>query len=201
MNAKKVAFIVMMGALGNVLFAISYYFGPISPGIALDFSLIAVFIAGFFGGPKLGFATGIIAGVLPGILFGPAGSGGWLGLIGLPLGKALTGLTSGLIAKGIDLQKPRKSLLGIPLAIAAYIPEGIFTYAYFSFLLPLFYPTSYVLGTAVIFAILAKAFVEVTIMGFVLAALLGNKGFKDFITAFFGKHSPNPHSTQSPVKQ
>ena len=115
----------MMGALGNVLFAISYLTGQVAPGIALDFSLIAVLIAGFFGGPKAGLITGLIAGIVPGVMFGPAGTGGWLGLIGLPIGKGLTGLTSGLISTRLDLHKPRKSLLGIPLTLASYIPEGL----------------------------------------------------------------------------
>jgi riboflavin transporter FmnP len=186
LNTKKLAFIIMMGALGNVLFAISYFAGPIAPGIALDFSLIAVFIAGFFVGPTEGITTGVIAGILPGIMFGPAGTGGWLGLIGLPLGKALTGLTAGLIAKSVNLQKPRSSLLGIPLALLAYVPEAIFTYAYFAFLLPFFIPAQ-LLGNAVIITILIKAVGEVVIMGFIIAALLGNKGFNGFIKAFFCK--------------
>ncbi len=191
MNTKKLAFIIIMGALGNVLFAISYFAGPIAPGIALDFSLIAVFIAGFFAGPTEGVATGLIAGILPGIMFGPVGTGGWLGLIGLPLGKALTGLTAGFIGKSVNLQKPRTSLIGVPLTILAYIPEGIFTYAYFAFLLPLFISAS-ALGNAVIITILIKAFGEVTIMGFVIAALLGNRGFNDFIQAFFCKPQMAP---------
>jgi riboflavin transporter FmnP len=194
LNTKKLAFIIMMGALGNVLFAISYFAGPIAPGIALDFSLIAVLIAGFFAGPTAGLSTGLIAGVLPGIMFGPAGTGGWLGLIGLPLGKALTGLTAGLIAKSVNLQKPRSSLLGVPLTLLAYVPEAIFTYAYFKFLLPFFIPTQ-VLGDAIIATILIKAVGEVTIMGFIIAALLGNKGFNDFIRAFFSKPQTTPKAT------
>ncbi len=187
MNTKKLAFIIMMGALGNVLFAISYFAGPIAPGIALDFSLIAVFIAGFFAGPVEGIATGLIVGIMPGIMFGPVGTGGWLGLIGLPLGKALTGLTAGLIAKKLNFgQKPRRSVLGVPLTLMAYVPEGLFTYVYFAFLLPFFIPTQ-VLGNAVIATIMIKAVGEVAIMGFIIAALLGNKGFNDFIQAFFCK--------------
>ena len=177
----------MMGALGNVLFAISYLTGQVAPGIALDFSLIAVLIAGFFGGPKAGLITGLIAGIVPGVMFGPAGTGGWLGLIGLPIGKGLTGLTSGLISTRLDLHKPRKSLLGIPLTLASYIPEGLFTYTYFAFLLPFFIPTQ-ILGGAVILTIMTKAIVEVLIMGFIIAALLGNKGFKDFVKNFFAKN-------------
>jgi riboflavin transporter FmnP len=194
LNTKKLAFIIMMGALGNVLFAISYFAGPIAPGIALDFSLIAVFIAGFFVGPTEGITTGVIAGILPGIMFGPVGTGGWLGLIGLPLGKALTGLTAGLIGKSVNLQKPRSSLLGIPLTLLAYVPEAIFTYAYFAFLLPFFIPTQ-LLGNAVIITILIKAVGEVLIMGFIIAALLGNKGFNSFIKAFFCKPQTTSKAT------
>jgi riboflavin transporter FmnP len=192
LNTKELTFIVMMGALGNVLFAVSYFAGPIAPGIALDFSLTAVFIAGFFGGPIEGITAGAIAGVLPGIMFGPAGTGGWLGLIGLPLGKALTGLTSGLIARGTHLdQRPHSSILGVPLTLSAYIPEAIFTYVYFTFLLPFFIPAQY-LGTAVIATIMIKAVGEVVIMGFIIAALLGNKGFNDFVKAFLRKPQITP---------
>ena len=195
MNTKKLAFIIMMGALGNVLFAISYFAGPIAPGIALDFSLIAVLIAGFFAGPMAGLSTGVIAGILPGIMFGPVGTGGWLGLIGLPLGKALTGITAGLIAKSLNLQqKQRSSILGVPLTLIAYIPEAIFTYAYFAFLLPFFIPTQ-ILGNAIIATIMIKAVGEVAIMGFIIAALLGNKGFNDFIKAFFCKPQTTPKAT------
>lgn len=195
MNAKQISFIIMMGALGNVFFAISYFAGPIAPGIALDFSLIAVLIAGFFGGPIAGLSTGVIAGILPGIMFGPAGTGGWLGLIGLPLGKALTGVTAGLISKSLNLQqKQRSSILGVPLTLTAYIPEAIFTYAYFAFLLPLFIPTQ-MLGNAIIITILVKAIGEVVIMGFIIAALLGNKGFNDFIRAFFCKSNTTTKPT------
>src|SRR4030042_1467115 len=44
MNAKNIAFIIMMGALGTALFGVTYYLGPIAPGVNLDFSLIGGFI-------------------------------------------------------------------------------------------------------------------------------------------------------------
>jgi two-component system sensor histidine kinase LytS len=186
MNTKMITFAIMMGALGNVLFLISYYTGQIAPGVALDLSLIGVFIAGLYGGPTVGLTTGIIAGVLPGVMFGPLGSGGVLGLIGLPLGKALTGLTTGLLSKGFKLhQKSHASLITIPTILAAYIPEAIFTYAYFTYLLPLF--LSQQLGMAVIITIMIKAIVEVTIMSIIMAALIGNIGFNNFIRAHFTK--------------
>jgi riboflavin transporter FmnP len=191
MNAKRLAFALMMAALGNVLFAISYYTGPIAPGIALDFSLIAALIAGFYGGPTLGFVTGLLSGALPGIMFGPLGSGSWLGLIGLPIGKALSGLAAGLIAKSLSLgQKPRSSLLGIPATLLAYVPEAIFTYAYFAFLMPLFLASE--VGTAFIIAVLVKATGEVIIMSVIIAALMGNKGFNDFVRTFFSAKRATP---------
>ena len=184
MNAKNIAFTIMMGALGNVLFLISYYTGQIAQGVALDLSLIGVFIAGFYGGPLAGLTSGLIAGILPGVMFGPLGNGGVLGLIGLPVGKALTGLTTGLLMKGLKLQhRTHQSLITAPATLLAYVPEGIFTYAYFSLLLPFF--LGGIVPLAVIFTILLKATVEVIVMSVIMAALVGNKGFKDFVTANF----------------
>ncbi|MCW4046690.1 MAG: hypothetical protein NWE99_03900 [Candidatus Bathyarchaeota archaeon] len=182
MNTKRLTFALMMGALGSALFAVSYYAGPIAPGIALDFSLLAVFIAGFYAGPTTGFFTGIIAGILPGIMYGPLGMGGVAGLIGLPLGKALSGLTSGLIGKGLKLeQRKHTSLIGIPSTYLAYIPEALFTLAYFILLLG-----GIAVGSNVFFtAILPKALVEVTIMSVILAALMGNNGFTTFVRTHF----------------
>ncbi len=194
MDTKKLTFALMMGALGSALFAISYYAGPIAPGIALDFSLLAVLIAGFYAGPTTGFVAGIIAGILPGIMFGPMGMGGVAGLVGLPLGKALSGLTSGLIAKGLKLgQKPRSSLLGIPSTYLSYVPEAAFTYAYFIFLLGI--GTG---GTVFLTSILPKALVEVTIISVIISALMGNIGFSNFVRAHFTKSTPK---TETPEKE
>jgi hypothetical protein len=186
MNAKNTSFALMMGALGTALFAISYYAAPIAPSIAFDFSLIGVLIAGFYGGPTLGFVTGLFAGILPGIMFGPLGTGGIFGLIGLPFGKALTGMTAGLISKGLRLgQKPRSYLLAIPSTFLAYIPESLFTWGYFIFLL------QYEVGTTVFLTVLTKALIEIAIMSIVMATLMGNTGFSCFIRAHFADYK-NP---------
>lgn len=183
MNTKIITFTLMMGALGNVLFAISYHVGQLTPGIALDFSLLAAFIAGFYGGPLTGFVSGIFVGILPGIMFGPMGMGSWLGLIGLPLGKGLTGLTAGILARGLILRQSKySSILTIPTTLLAYVPEGIFTYAYFAWLMPIFIGSG---GASVfLYYILPKALAEVVIMSFLMAALIGNEGFNDFLTKF-----------------
>ncbi len=187
MDAKTVSFVLMMGVLGNFLFAISYYTGNIVPGIiAIDFSLIAAYVAGFYGGPITGFISGLFVGVFPGIMFGPMGMSSWLGLFGLPLGKGLTGLTAGIVSKGLGLERKQySSLITIPATLLAYVPECLFTYAYFAYLMPFFLGS----GGAFIFTayILPKALGEVIIISFLMAALIGNHGFSDFISSFFSK--------------
>lgn len=191
MNAKTITFVLMIGVLGNALFAISSSAIPLSPGISLDLSLIAVFIAGYYGGPTVGFISGLFAGILPGIVFGPMGSGQWLGLFGLPLGKALTGLTSGFLSRELKLgQRQHSSVLTVPLTLLSYVPEGIFTYAYFMFLMPFFLGGGVTL--AILYSIMLKALTEVTVMGFLMAALVGNHGFNDFICRYFSKPSITP---------
>jgi riboflavin transporter FmnP len=182
MDSKAVSFIAIMGALGNILFLISYYIGPIAQGVAFDFSLVGVFIAGFYGGPVVGLATGLIAGSLPGVYFGPI-AGNWIGLIGLPVGKALTGLTSGLLYKGLKIdQKQRGSILTVPVTLISYVPEFLFTVFYFLVLFSYFVGP---FGMVILVTVAPKAWIEVVVMSFLMAALVGNKGFCDFANNFF----------------
>jgi riboflavin transporter FmnP len=183
MDTKQLAFILMMGALGSAFFAISFYLAPLAPGVNLDFSLLAVFIAGLFGGPLIGAFSGLIAGILPGIMFGPLGMGGALGLIGLPLGKALSGLTSGFIGKSLRLstEKQRRSILGVPATFASYVPEALFTVGYFAVLSQFNLLAG---ATTYVAFILPKALVELTIISFMMAALIGNDGFCNFTSIF-----------------
>jgi len=196
MNTKKLTFAVMMGALGTALFAISYTVAPIAPSIAFDFSLIGVLVAGYYGGAKLGFLTGLIAGILPGIMFGPLGSGGIFGLIGLPFGKALTGMSVGLIASVVKLQqKSRSPVLAIPATFLAYVPESLFTWGYFVLLLGV------TVGTAVFSTVIVKALIEIAIMSAVMVALLRNKGFSCYVRSHFLLGSiANAEQPFSPVK-
>jgi len=190
MNSKTISFIIMMGVLGNILFAISYYAGNLAPGIAFDFSLIAAYIAGFYGGPLVGFISGIFVGLLPGVMFGPLGISSWLGLFGLPLGKGLTGLTAGILAEGLRIgERKYSSILTIPLVFLAYIPECLFTYAFFEYLMPFFIGSG---GAYLFYYILPKALVEVTIMSFLMAALIGNHGFAEFISGFLKRPHIRP---------
>lgn len=185
MNTKNLTFAIMMGALGTALFAISFY-APIAPSVAFDLSLLGVLIAGYYGGPKVGFLTGLIAGILPGIIFGPLGSGGVLGLIALPFGKGLTGLSAGLISSTIKLnQKPRLSLLAIPSTFTAYIPEALFTWGYF-FLILMDPATGTSSGTFVFSTvILPKALIEVGIISIIMVVLLRSKSFSSYVKSHF----------------
>jgi len=196
LNTKKLTFTIMMGALGNALCLISYLLQIIPGAVALDLSLLAVFIAGVYAGPKSGFAAGLMAGILPGIMFGPLGTGGILGLIALPLGKGLTGLTIGLLALMLSRIDNRifKALLCVPLILLAYIPEGIFTYAYFTVLLPLFL-NSEALSSAIIYAVMTKAIIEVAIMSIIMAVLIYSKAVSNFIGAYFYKTKPTINQT------
>jgi riboflavin transporter FmnP len=183
MDSKAVSFIAIMGALGNILFLISNYLGPIAPSVALDFSLVGVFIAGLYGGPLVGFITGLFAGIFPGIYFGPMGQGSWLGLIGLPFGKALTGFTVGLLYKVFNMkQRNRRSILTVPLVAISYVPEFLFTIIYFVSLLPFFIGGG---GAGILIFVLPKAWAEVIVMSFLMAALVGNQGFGNFVNNFF----------------
>lgn len=187
MDSKTIAFIAVMGALGNILFLFTYYVGPIIPGeVALDLALMPVFIAAFYGGPFLGFLTGLFAGILPGIYFGPLGLGSWVGLICLPVGKALTGFIAGLLSKSLDLdRRSRKSILTIPLVLVSHIPECIFTIAYFVILLPNLIGGG---GVGMLAFVLPKAWVEVVFISFFMAALVGNRGFSTFVSSFIASY-------------
>jgi len=186
-NSKHIAFIALMGALGNILFLTSSLLVPIVPGVSLDLSHIPTFIAAIYGGPIVGFLTGLLLGILPGVQYGPLSpSGNWLALIALPIGKSLTGITAGLLCEFFQINErgANRSLLTIPLVLLSYVPECLFTIFYFTVLLP------YVVGVAGAFQlafILPKAWLEVVFMSFFMAALIGNNGFNSFIENFIAQ--------------
>jgi hypothetical protein len=150
-----------MGALGNVLAFLSMYALPLlHPQIALDLSHLATFIVSIYSGPVWGLITGALVALAPFYRFGVAG---WFGpLVGLLIipGKAITGLFSGIFAR---------RLRPFPSVTLGFVPETIFIYAYFKLIVPLFIPTlKPFLSDAFIAAVLAKAWVEIVIMGFLM---------------------------------
>lgn len=190
MNTKQWAFIAMMSALGTVLSAISLNFSPVLiavPGqgaAALDLSHIATFVAAIFGGPFVGAVVGFLSGIYAGYHFGfVIGSLGILSLVATPIGKSLTGLTSGFLYKKLNLNNSTHSAtLTIPIILISYIPECLYTISYF------LYIVLYLYGYAMSFMIpivIPKAWIEIGIMSVIMSALAGNTGFKEFIFRYF----------------
>lgn len=181
-KARRVAFIGMMGALSNILFLASITvlnWGQVS----LDLSHVGTLIAAFFAGPLAGLSVGVIAGLGTGLYFGSISGLIWLFLPGLIVGKALTGFTVGLLSKAFRLmEKRRKGLLTIVFTLAGYVPECLFTVLFFLVVIPAFAPpaaAAYL--TPLLTPILVKAWIEMGIMGFYMAALVGNNGFTSMV--------------------
>jgi thiamine transporter ThiT len=183
-----------MGALGNVLALLSITLGtipsPITGQVAFDFSNLAVAIVAVYAGWRLGLFTGLIAGFVPGIWFGLLGSLGILGLIGLIFGKGLTGLTVGILSSSIGISKRKKpSLLVVPAVLVGYLPEFVFTVYFFLSLVPIFIGGGVALYLVAVELpiIIVKAWAEMIIISFFMAALIGNRGFNSFIDRYLGK--------------
>jgi len=191
MDAKKTAFIAMMSSLGIALSIITLNVGlfsvvvPMQGAAALDLSHIATFIAAIFGGPLVGGLVGFIGGLYAGYYFGYiVGSLGLLSLIGTPLGKALTGLTSGFLYKKLNVSsRSRPASLTILIILVSYIPECVFTIVYFLYIVMLATGSAWWFMLPVV---IPKAWIEITIMSFIMAALVGNTGFKEFMVRFLG---------------
>jgi LytS/YehU family sensor histidine kinase len=189
MNAKQTAFVAVMSALGLLLSAFSLNMAPLlgtvgQSGAALDLSHIATFIAAIFGGSYIGAIVGFLSGIYAGYYFGYVmGTLGVLSLIGVPFGKALTGLIAGFLYKKLRINSSaRSSTLTVPIILVSYIPECIYTILYF------LYIVLYVYGFSMSYMIplvIPKAWIEITIISLLMGALAGNAGFKEFIIRFF----------------
>jgi LytS/YehU family sensor histidine kinase len=188
MDTKQTAFVAMMSALGLLLSGISLNVAPWlssvgQGGAALDLSHIATFIAAIFGGPFIGAIVGLLSGIYAGYYFGYVlGTLGMLSVIGVPIGKALTGLTAGFLYKKLKISNSsRSSTLTVPIVLISYVPECIYTIFYF------LYIVLYVYGFSMSFMIplvIPKAWIEITVISLLMGALAGNVGFKEFISRF-----------------
>lgn len=191
-STKSIVMTGILGALGNALSFLSIRvaplvpslpLGPISVSIALDLSHTATFLAALFGGPTLGFLTGLIGGLTASYEFGFS-KGNLITGFGLPLGKALTGLAAGLILRRLG-SRSNNGLLMIPGAIASYIPEGAYTALLFIYIFPIAFGLPQWIAGILTLQILAKAFIEMALMGFILMGLTRNRGFTDYIKGLF----------------
>jgi LytS/YehU family sensor histidine kinase len=192
LSSKYLTFIAMMAALGNVLSALSIQLSPIIPSIpvgplnfslALDLSHITTFIAALFGGPLVGGVTGLIGGAVAAFEFGFS-KGNLVTGIGLPIGKALTGLVAGLLMSRLNPNKNR--LMMVVSTVASYIPEGLFTILIFVIVYPIFFPLtplSFILPFTT--QIIIKAFAEMIIMGILISVMTDNQGFNDSMKSYF----------------
>lgn len=182
-SARKVAFIGMMGALSNILFLASIT--VLNWGqVALDLSHMGTLIAGFFGGPWAGSAVGVIAGLGSGLYFGSTSGLVWLFLPGFIIGKMLTGLTVGFLSRSLRImERKRRGLLTIFSTLLGYVPECLFTVFFFLVIIPLFAPPAAAgFLVTLLMPILAKAWIEMGLMGFYMAALVGNQGFTSMVS-------------------
>ena len=191
-SSKGVILIAVMSALGNVLSFISIKvspiipsipLGPISVSLALDLSHVTTFIAALFGGPALGGLTGAIGGLVAAYDFGFS-KGNLITGFGLPVGKALTGVTAGLVMRAFGLLDGRR-LLTVPSTVISYVPEALFTAFLFIVVFPPVFGLPLWLANLIAAQIIAKAFFEMVVMGLIIAALLGNRGFAEYVKGFF----------------
>lgn len=183
-SSRGLSFVALMAALGNVLSFISIQLAPIVPSIplgpvsvslALDFSHLATFIAALLGGPVVGGLTGLVGGSVAAFEFGFS-KGNILSGIGIPLGKALTGVAAGLVFKSLRDGK----LKLVAATLVSYVPEAVFTWVLFVYLFPPILGFPQEIAIAVAIQILVKAFIEMLFMGTILAYLTGSKGFQAY---------------------
>jgi hypothetical protein len=190
MDSKTVAFIGMLSALGIALSAISLNVAPILShlpsggvgGAALDLSHIATFTAAISGGPIVGALVGLLGGLYAGSYFGFVYGQGLVAIVGVPLGKAMTGLMAGILYRKLKIGSGSKhSYLAVPATLLAYIPESIYTVLYFLYIM------TALIGPGMadlVPVVTAKAWVEIIVMSILMGALAGNTGFREFINRF-----------------
>lgn len=190
LGSKSLTFIAIMAALGNILSLITTQLAPIAPNIplgpvsvslALDISHLTTFIAALFGGPVIGGITGAIGGLVAAFEFGFS-KGNLVTGFGLPLGKALTGITAGILFKKLDEGSLFKTTL---MTVLAYIPEALLTLVLFRYLLPPVTGMPIGIATLIGFQIVVKAFIEMIILGLLLKQIINNTGFKTFAEGYF----------------
>ena len=187
MNTRQISFIAVMSSLGTVLSGASLTFLPaflVIPGVGIvapDFSHIATFVAAIFGGPEIGALVGFLSGVYAGYHFGyAAGNLGILSLVGVPLGKAMTGLIAGFLYRKLKTcESSKRTISALPLTLLAYVPESIYTMLYFAYIIPIVYGFS--LAQMIPFVI-PKGWVEILIIGIMMTVLAST--LRTFINTF-----------------
>jgi LytS/YehU family sensor histidine kinase len=188
LNTRQISFVALMSSLGTLVSGISLNLVPILTaagigGAALDLSHIATFTAAMLGGPLVGGLVGLLSGIYAGYYFGYViGSTGLLSLVGVPVGKALTGLVSGFLYKKLRITtSPHPSILTIPVTLVSYVPEALFTIVYFAYLMELFYGFSLYFLIPVV---MSKAWLEITVLSIIMSILVASRSFREFTQQF-----------------
>ena len=183
---KIVAYIAFMAALGTAVSIITINMVQLGvTQIALDLSHLGTFLVAIPGGPILGAITGLLAGIYPGIAFGYIwGQLGIVGLIGLPVGKGITGLASGILQR--TLKRPFLSVT------AGYVPECLFTIWLFVFLVPIMTPIPAEFVLIIALGIVTKAWIEILFMGFVMETVFLSRGIVSLLRTIFPKWDYTP---------
>jgi len=195
-----------MAALGNVLSGLSMllvqFLPTISLGIynisiALDFSHLTTFITALYGGPALGGLTGLVGGLVAANEFGFS-KGNLVTGFGLPIGKALTGITAGFLMQALRSQEKRNRLLIVVSTFFSYIPEGVFTVFLFLVMFPFVFGTPVFILSPIVTAIIMKASIEMFAEGVVLAALSINQSFTSLVKSLFVPTEKRPAAVINP---
>ncbi len=184
-STSSLALVASMAALGNLLGVVSVALGRIpTPGVsqvALDFSSVPIVVMAIFFGWRLGSLTGLIAGIGPAIMF--ASNTGPITIL-FPVGKAITGFAIGMIAQLLKSDYRQRSYFVLLAVWIGFIPEAVLTWFYFQTLVPLFVSGGSFWAPALAIPVLIKGWFEMTIIGFLTVALVGNEAFKIFLGKF-----------------
>ncbi len=177
-TSKKLAYMVIMAALGTALAILSIEL-PLAPNqITLDLSHIGTFLAAIPGGAIFGIITGALVGIYPGFAYGFShGSMGVIGLISLPIGKAMTGGFCGIIQRFV-----KRPLVSVTIA---YVPECLYTIWLFIYIIPPLTGWPVEMAFLTVLGISVKAWIEILFMAFLMESIFLSRGIVQLLRNIF----------------
>jgi hypothetical protein len=89
-----------------------------------------------------------------------------------------------VISQSFKSDRRQKSYFVLLAVWIGFIPEAVLTWFYFQNLVPLFVSGGSFWAPALAVPVLIKAWFEMTIIGFITLALVGNEAFKIFLGKF-----------------
>ena len=177
-TSKKLAYMVIMAALGTALAILSIEL-PLAPNqITLDLSHIGTFLTAIPGGPIFGLITGALVGIYPGFAYGFShGSMGVIGLISLPIGKAMTGGLCGVIQRFV-----KRPLVTVTIS---YVPECFYTIWLFIYIIPPLTGWPVEMAFLTVLGICVKAWIEILFMAFLMESIFLSRGIVQLLRNIF----------------